>query len=241
MNKTTDPSPTEPTNGQVCTFKMTGADGLSFLNNQTLTDLSKHPGQMVYTAICNPKGRLLFSLFLQTSDDGVMVAVDRSLCDNFLQYVTMRRFRLNYALEKSKQILVFDPSSEQPTVSAHMHFAEPTAPPADADQFWSFMFRLGLPWITATTSEAFIPQHLNLEHMGIIDYDKGCYPGQEIVARLHFLGKIKKQMRLINHPSPTPMTVEELQKRADMAGLEDFCSPIIKQAKGWMCQAVFNT
>ena len=241
MNKTTDPSPNESTCGQVSTFKMTGPDGLSFLNNQTLTDLSKHPGQMVYSAICNPKGRLLFSLFLQATEDGVLVAVDRSLSDNFLQYVTMRRFRLDYDLKKSNQILVFDSSSEQPTVSTHMHFAEPTVPPADDNQFWSFMFRLGLPWITAATSEAFIPQHLNLEHMGIIDYDKGCYPGQEIVARLHFLGKIKKQMRLVSHPGPSPMTVEELQNQGEMAGLEDFCSPVIKQSNGWLCQAVFKT
>ena len=55
--------------------------------------------------------------------------------------------------------------------------------------------------MTMETKEQYIPQVLNLEKLNGINYKKGCYTGQEIVARTHYLGKIKKQIFLINHNS----------------------------------------
>jgi folate-binding protein YgfZ len=54
----------------------------------------------------------------------------------------------------------------------------------------------GIPWVTAATSEEFIPQMLNLDKLGGISFNKGCYTGQEIVARTHYLGKAKREMFL---------------------------------------------
>ncbi len=54
----------------------------------------------------------------------------------------------------------------------------------------------GLPWVTAATSEEFIPQMLNLDKLGGISFNKGCYTGQEIVARTHYLGKAKRGLFL---------------------------------------------
>jgi tRNA-modifying protein YgfZ len=54
----------------------------------------------------------------------------------------------------------------------------------------------GIPWLTTATSEEFIPQMLNLDKLGGISFNKGCYTGQEIVARTHYLGKAKREMFL---------------------------------------------
>jgi folate-binding protein YgfZ len=54
----------------------------------------------------------------------------------------------------------------------------------------------GLPWIEARTQDLFIPQTLNLELIGGVSFTKGCYPGQEIVARSHYRGTVKKRMAL---------------------------------------------
>jgi folate-binding protein YgfZ len=54
----------------------------------------------------------------------------------------------------------------------------------------------GIPWLALETSEEFIPQMLNLDKLGGISFNKGCYTGQEIVARTHYLGKAKKEMFL---------------------------------------------
>lgn len=54
----------------------------------------------------------------------------------------------------------------------------------------------GIPWVTQATSEEYIPQMLNLDKLGGISFNKGCYTGQEIVARTHYLGKTKREMFL---------------------------------------------
>jgi len=56
----------------------------------------------------------------------------------------------------------------------------------------------GIPNLVSETSEQFIPQMLNLDLLGGISLDKGCYTGQEIVARTHYLGKLKRRMFLAN-------------------------------------------
>jgi tRNA-modifying protein YgfZ len=54
----------------------------------------------------------------------------------------------------------------------------------------------GLPQITQATQEQFVPQMVNFELIGGVNFKKGCYPGQEIVARSQYLGKLKRRMML---------------------------------------------
>ncbi|NDP47705.1 MAG: folate-binding protein YgfZ [Sulfuriferula multivorans] len=54
----------------------------------------------------------------------------------------------------------------------------------------------GIPMIVSATQEQFVPQMVNLEVIGGVNFQKGCYPGQEIVARSQYLGKIKRRMFL---------------------------------------------
>lgn len=51
----------------------------------------------------------------------------------------------------------------------------------------------GIPVISPATQEAFVPQMVNLDLIGAVSYTKGCYPGQEIVARTHYLGRLKQR------------------------------------------------
>jgi folate-binding protein YgfZ len=51
-----------------------------------------------------------------------------------------------------------------------------------------------LPTVTAATQERFVPQMLDLEHSGGVSFSKGCYPGQEIVARSQYLGEVKRRL-----------------------------------------------
>lgn len=55
----------------------------------------------------------------------------------------------------------------------------------------------GLPWITSSSQEQFLPQMLNLDALKGLSYQKGCYPGQEVIARLHYRGEVKKRVQLI--------------------------------------------
>ena len=53
-------------------------------------------------------------------------------------------------------------------------------------------------WINAENSQLFLPQSLNYHELNALDFEKGCYLGQEIIARMHFRGKLKKRLHLID-------------------------------------------
>jgi folate-binding protein YgfZ len=60
--------------------------------------------------------------------------------------------------------------------------------------------RAGIPYITPATQDQFVPQMANLDLISGVSFTKGCYPGQEIVARMHYLGKLKQRMYLTAAP-----------------------------------------
>ena len=69
------------------------------------------------------------------------------------------------------------------------------ATPVGMDGWNWLQIRAGIPWITAATREQFVPQMVGLDTFGGVDFRKGCYPGQEIVARTHYLGEVKRALR----------------------------------------------
>jgi tRNA-modifying protein YgfZ len=68
---------------------------------------------------------------------------------------------------------------------------------AVSSQHWLWLdIRAGIPTITRATQEQFVPQMVNFELLGGVNFQKGCYPGQEIVARTQYLGRLKRRMYL---------------------------------------------
>jgi folate-binding protein YgfZ len=63
---------------------------------------------------------------------------------------------------------------------------------------------LGIPAITPALTERFVAQMLNLDELDAVSFDKGCYPGQEIIARVHNLGGVKRRARRYAAPAPPP-------------------------------------
>jgi folate-binding protein YgfZ len=62
---------------------------------------------------------------------------------------------------------------------------------------WNWLtIRAGIPFILPATHEQFVPQMANLDLIGGVSFPKGCYPGQEIVARMQYLGKLKRRLYL---------------------------------------------
>lgn len=83
---------------------------------------------------------------------------------------------------------------------------------------WDWLeIKAGIPVITPATQEQFVPQMTNLEAIGGVSFQKGCYPGQEIVARTQYLGKLKRRMFLAHIQSVTPVSAGDELFSADMA------------------------
>jgi hypothetical protein len=71
-----------------------------------------------------------------------------------------------------------------------------TLAPANANAWHLTEIHAGIPQVTLATQEKFVPQMVNFEVIGGVNFKKGCYPGQEIVARSQYLGKLKRRMML---------------------------------------------
>ena len=64
--------------------------------------------------------------------------------------------------------------------------------------------RAGLPQVYPQTHESFVAQMLNLDLLGGVSFEKGCYTGQEIIARTHFRGTVKRRMLRYAAACPAP-------------------------------------
>lgn len=93
---------------------------------------------------------------------------------------------------------------------------------------WEWLeIRNGIPLVTPATQEQFLPQMANMELIGAVNFQKGCYPGQEVVARTQYLGQIKRRMVLAHMAD----------EGSPQAGDELFSSALEGQASGMVVNA----
>lgn len=85
-------------------------------------------------------------------------------------------------------------------------------PSAGADRFWLTQIDAALPTVFAATQEKFVPQMINFELVGGVNFRKGCFPGQEVVARSQYLGKLRRRMA----PARTDATDASVAPGADV-------------------------
>ena len=201
-------------------IEASGADAPEFLHGQFTNDvLGLEDGKATLSAWCNPKGRVIATFLLCRSGDSYWLALPQALKTAFL-----RRLKL-YVLRASVHIAVADegltlagmigaPAGRAagvfPVVSpaagvnndlaiviaAPETLREWRTGPQGNEQAWDAAnVRRGIPWLGEQTSERFLPQELNLDALGALSYDKGCYPGQEIIARLRYRGEVKRLLR----------------------------------------------
>ncbi|MFD2110594.1 YgfZ/GcvT domain-containing protein [Thiorhodococcus fuscus] len=99
---------------------------------------------------------------------------------------------------------------------------------ANADTWRRLDIQAGLPNVYSETAETFIPQMLNLQHIDGVSFNKGCYTGQEVVARMQFLGKLKRRMYLAEADLPAqPKPGDELYASSSTS----------QQGNGWIVDA----
>ena len=93
---------------------------------------------------------------------------------------------------------------------------------------WDYLeIQSGIPEVVSATQEAFVPQMVNLDALNGINFKKGCYTGQEIVARTHYLGKIKRRTLLAHLESnSSPQAGDNLQ----VEGTEEVIGQIVRVA-----------
>lgn len=212
-------------NGVFALLQVTGDDAEAFLQGQFTCDVEAlQKGQSSYGAYCTAKGRMLASFLIWRNDSGFVLMVAADLVETMRRRLQMFILRakvkietlgpqgtliglagnqiaglqheagLLLKLDEWRSLLHID--NEQPTDLSGKFSASLKSAEAETWQWLDIV--QGIPWITAATQEQFIPQMVNLEKIGGVSFKKGCYPGQEIVARTQYLGKASRRMHLMH-------------------------------------------
>lgn len=196
---------------------VTGEEASGFLQNLLTNDvqqLGEQPSQI--SAMCNPKGRLLAIFVLVKTDNGYHLVLPKSQCAFLAQRLQMFKLRSKVdVIDNSENLHVCGlQGSNAPTSAISLPSQSRALLIATDEQLSSELTVLidegwqlaaesswhiaeidsGIPIIFPESRELFTAQQLNLDLVGGVSFRKGCYPGQEVVARLHYLGEPKRRL-----------------------------------------------
>ena len=208
---------------------VTGADARAFLHAQLTNDIENLPaGRAALAGWCSAKGRLLASFLVIPTAQGFLLQLSQDLVPAVLKRLTMfvlrSKVKITDASGEWKPVGLWGavPGLEVPAgafavaqkdslLAVRMGEARFLVLAAGAALFetgeklaedrWTLdEIRAGRPLITDATQDQFVPQMVNFDTLGAVNFQKGCYPGQEIVARAQYRGQVKRRMKLMQAP-----------------------------------------
>lgn len=218
---------------RLAAIMVSGADARSYLQGQLTADLDALDPNRVQLACCNsPQGRVQAVFWMVERGDGIALVLPASLLESTVLRLRKYVLRAKAKIEAAKHLQVavaprtalpadvaLEPGTHR-EIDAVSYFTLPGAvdsddvlllgafsAPVDAagEHRWHLShIRAGLPQVYPETHESFVAQMLNIDLLGGINFEKGCYTGQEIIARAHFRGTVKRRMFLFHSSTPTP-------------------------------------
>jgi folate-binding protein YgfZ len=152
---------------ELSTINITGPDAAEFLQGQLTNDIGRLDGEdRILAAWCNPKGRVICCGPLRRIEDGYSYSIPAGIAEDVVRRLTMFRFRSKVDFDIVDGPQVTDAAA---------------------------LIESGHPFIGRDQTEQFTPHMLNLDLLDAISFDKGCYTGQEVVARTHYKGATKRR------------------------------------------------
>jgi folate-binding protein YgfZ len=157
-------------------IELRGQDSIKFLQGQVSCDLHQlSDDKFIRGCHCTPKGRVIFLFSVIAKDnDYLILETHPSIVDTAI--ANLKKFAVFFKTE------ITDISDQDLAVETKLNSLD--------------RIRAGMADITSETTDQFIPQMLNLDLLDFISFKKGCYTGQEVVARAHYLGAVKRRMYL---------------------------------------------
>ena len=192
-------------------LRLTGRDATKFLQGYTTCDLAPvTAGGSSIGAICNLKGRMVTSFRVAVSRQDLLLRMHRALVPETItflsKYIVFSKAEMHDVSAEWQVIGVTGAdaasgvaNSTELLVGVEDNRAEIWTPigqdtEADSDAWHRLDIESGLAWVTPETAGEYLPQMFAYDALGAVDFEKGCYLGQEIVARAHFRGNVKRQL-----------------------------------------------
>ena len=211
-----------------------GRDAAAFLQGQLTRDvLVLDAGATGLAALLTPQGRVIAAPWLARAGAGYALALPPELAEP----VRARLARYVLRAKVSLTVEALSPALAALIAAAVGDHAD-DGPAAGADgRFALALVRAGLAEVGLAASEEWIPQMLNLDLVGAISFQKGCYTGQEIVARTQHLGRIKRRMFRLATAAPPPAVKAAVHADGHKVGEVVLAA---RTASGAECLAVLN-
>ena len=197
-----------------------GADAARFLQGQLSADVeSLAPGTSTLAGLHNPQGRVIALLALvRPGAEEILAVLPRELIETattrLRKYILRAKLRIE-DLSDSHRVVGLRRGVPAPglpeiawgerrlLVAPREATAQSMLDVTSLAQWDAADVAAGLPQVCAATSEQFVAQMLNLDLLGAIAFDKGCYTGQEVIARAHYRGRVKRRMQRWHNASGT--------------------------------------
>ncbi|MET0936098.1 MAG: folate-binding protein [Luteibacter sp.] len=193
---------------------LAGPDAAAFANAQFSSDvLELAPGRWQWSGWLDPRGRVRSLLQIARTADDRYVVVPRG-GDGEALAADLRRFvfRSKVKIDVSDVLKVIDGDAFD-DMHARMHDdgtlvlgegdASTCVGSSHGESSWHARhIEKGFAWLPDATLDALLPPALSMERLGAVAFDKGCFPGQDIAARLHYLGGHKKHLRRVASDKP---------------------------------------
>ena len=213
-------------------MRIHGPEALQFLQGQLSNDISLLSAASVQRAgLHNPQGRTLALLWLvRTAPHDISAILPLELLPAIA--ASLRRYVLRAKLsisDETAQYRILGASAASSKTVGGARFAyhgdrvllidSVTAPPpiaAMTREHWRALdIAAGLPQVYAATSGQFVAQMLNLDCIDAVSFTKGCYTGQEVIARAHYRGRVKRRMQRFLSSSPLRLQPGDAARLAD--------------------------
>ena len=203
------------------TLSFSGSDAKEFLQGQMTQDINSISDQSYkMTSILNPKGRIIVTGLIKEFKGNIFFIISKDLSKDCVQWLSryILRSDVKISIEKNyifglnnenqKQLFKYDGNQQQLNISPismdhsrcilladdEVSLKDKSIESINESEWILSDIKRGLPILSKESSEKYIPQMINLDLLEGISFSKGCYTGQEVVARVQHRGKIKQRM-----------------------------------------------
>ena len=219
-------------------LEVKGEDAEAFLHGQFTNHIKNLGSAFRLAAYCQPQGRILALMRVFKKEDSYYLVMSCDLVDGFIKRLSMFILRSKVAIKLRDDLTVYGligtqgdlPAVDEIVLQGEVVLARvadwgnqqramaigsktllasqyPKA--GDSARWFESEIETGTPWIFAKTKEAFIPQWINLEKIGGLVFDKGCYPGQEIISRVQHIGSTPRRMTIVKADSNVALSAND--------------------------------
>ncbi len=204
-------------------IEILGDDRKSFLQGLITNDINKaSPNNLIYSAMLNATGRFLYDFFIFESDEKLVLDCSNLRRDEILKKLNFYKLRAKVNLRKNDELLVaqsftqhhfVDPRNKEMGYRIYKTAAELSAIEKElmSEDFYNFnRIQNKIPESeNDLTYEKSLILEFDFDSLNAINYEKGCYIGQELTARTHYKGEIRKKIFHIIIPQTQNNKVEK--------------------------------